>query len=422
MVDACSLYNALHRDLLISLALEGGFRMILSETIVAELAATRCRLVREQTGVSERVKTERMIAGLTSALTLRSAGEVVPDSDLRRHVEGLSSLGKDAHVLAACIVADANTLLTENVSDFPAEETEPLRVTVLSIGSFLHSLLPGLLDEQLRAAITGMGDRRSRPRPWTLEEMLGEIGRGPGASQKIREWVARVSERLIVQPADAPTEPGVAFFKERFREPDPQHPRSEFTVTLHFDHPGIEQMRSELYDRLIALPEIIDVELPARLITPETSPDEAVHCIEGRIFFVPLYELPADDPAFQRVKDALTPQWALSGHLIGFGVPENPAATMTKGVIRQRQEAAESALQEWLDRRARDLTAIQRERVESLCRGFVMVSIEMSERPGSRNPADEGWNAWMNWVGSELQDQGLLGPFDFDDLWGIAGL
>lgn len=206
VVDACSLYNTAQRDLLISLAIEGAFRMVVSDTIIAEFAAARYRTVRDRKGVSERTKVERMIGQMIKALEVSGSGKVIPDTLMEPIVSSFGNSAKDRHVLAACSLAAARVLVTENLRDFPSDELDRAGVeAALDVRGFLDWLLPSLIDEQLLGALSGMADRRSRPRRWSVEELLGDLAIGAGGDTSLDSWVGKIEERLARRRAVPPS-------------------------------------------------------------------------------------------------------------------------------------------------------------------------------------------------------------------------
>ncbi len=112
VLDACVLYSAPLRDLLIRLALKGLFQarwteQILDETFEAlrsqrpDLAPTRLR------------RTRQLMC------------EALPDALVEGHLDLVDDLDlpdpDDRHVLAAAIRSGARWIVTENVKDFPAD-------------------------------------------------------------------------------------------------------------------------------------------------------------------------------------------------------------------------------------------------------------------------------------------------------------
>ena len=131
LFDANVLYPAALRDIFIRLALEGVYHARWTEKILDEvfdnLANNRPdldtrRLLRTRT---------LMVRSVPRCLVTDYEAIVgdfkLPDPD-------------DRHVLAAAVTAGASTVVTNNVRDFPAQVTEPLKMTVRTANQFLADL------------------------------------------------------------------------------------------------------------------------------------------------------------------------------------------------------------------------------------------------------------------------------------------
>lgn len=117
--DACALYPAALRDLLVRLANTGLVRARWSETILDEcfrsilkqrpdLKAEALARTRE---LMKRAVADCIVTGFDSLID----GIVLPDPD-------------DRHVLAAAICAGAQTIVTFNLDDFPDEKLAPYNI------------------------------------------------------------------------------------------------------------------------------------------------------------------------------------------------------------------------------------------------------------------------------------------------------
>lgn len=159
--DACVLYPAPLRDLLMHLALSGLFRARWSERIHEEwmrnLLANRPDIPREKL---QRVR-ELMDAHVADCLVsgyegLESALDL-PDPD-------------DRHVLAAAILCHAGIIVTFNVKDFPDALLAPHGIKAQHPDSFIEHAFG--IDET--AVIVAVRDHRSSLTmpPLTVEELL----------------------------------------------------------------------------------------------------------------------------------------------------------------------------------------------------------------------------------------------------------
>lgn len=129
-LDACVLYPALVRDLLIQCASSGLFRGKLTAQINQEwtsnLLRNRPDLTHEQLErtchLLERAMPDCLVTGyeaLVSELEL-------PDPD-------------DRHVLAAAVICQAQVIVTYNLKDFPETVLEPFSIEALHPDTFLRS-------------------------------------------------------------------------------------------------------------------------------------------------------------------------------------------------------------------------------------------------------------------------------------------
>ena len=185
VLDACVLYPAALRDLLLWLAAESVYSPRWTDTIHEEwmraVLANRPDLTRDQLArtraLMDQVNPESLVrgyAGLIPSLAL-------PDED-------------DRHVLAAAIAAKASVLVTFNLADFPKPVLVPFRVRALHPDAFLVSLLNG------EPAAFGEGLRKHRASlrrpPKTREEYLASLRRSglPTLARRLEESDALLTE------------------------------------------------------------------------------------------------------------------------------------------------------------------------------------------------------------------------------------
>lgn len=130
-VDACSLVGVLQRNLLLSLAEAGFFRICWSRDVLDETERAlerlfsrhgKCEpanLAAEQIARMERAFPEARIEGYYHLQAIQ-----LPDPG-------------DLHVLAAALKAQASTLVTDNLADFPSDVLTPLNIEARSTDEFL---------------------------------------------------------------------------------------------------------------------------------------------------------------------------------------------------------------------------------------------------------------------------------------------
>ncbi len=126
--DACVLYPAALRDLLIRLALEGLYQARWSDEILEEVF----RNLREDRPDLDSVKIAR---------TRQRMCDAVPGCLVVDHLELIESLDlpdpSDRHVLAAAIRAGAEGIVTDNLKDFPEQYLRPFGIVALSADEFV---------------------------------------------------------------------------------------------------------------------------------------------------------------------------------------------------------------------------------------------------------------------------------------------
>lgn len=135
LLDTNVLWPSLLRDFLLSLAIEGLYRPVWSETILAELEYHEAaKLVGRGMARTE--------ADLRSAWLVAQMREHFDDA-LVTGWEGLDGTyglpdPDDEHVLAAAVVGAAGVIVTYNVKDFPASKV-PAGIDVLAPEVFAHT-------------------------------------------------------------------------------------------------------------------------------------------------------------------------------------------------------------------------------------------------------------------------------------------
>jgi len=147
--DACVLYPAPLRDLLVRVGMTGLVQVKWTDEILDE--CFRSILKKKPELTPERLERTRTLMN-------RAVRDVLVDG-YQGLVDGLELPDEDdRHVLAAAIRCGAQTIVTANLKDFPTEALAPYDVEPLHPDRFLLDLLdlaPGVilkvLDEQVRA-------------------------------------------------------------------------------------------------------------------------------------------------------------------------------------------------------------------------------------------------------------------------------
>lgn len=208
--DACVLYPASLRDLLIRLGQTGVFRARWTQRIVEEalrsLARDRpdldsARLQRTGELINTSIR-DCLVTGydqLTASLQL-------PDED-------------DRHVLAAAVRCGAQVIVTNNLRDFPSEALAPLGVEAQTPDEFVQhvvELAPETVAQVLVEQATAL--RRPPMTVWNLIDRLAHSGLVE-AMRSIRPWVAELAPEPPAERHSPASEPGAG-------ESVPSTPRS----------------------------------------------------------------------------------------------------------------------------------------------------------------------------------------------------
>lgn len=162
--DACVLYPAPLRDLLIRIALTGVVRARWSDNILDEcfrsVLKSRPELNPSALDRTRRLMTlavtDCMVTGYESLID----GLMLPDPD-------------DRHVLAAAIRAGAQCIVTFNLKDFPSDTLAAYNVEAVHPDEFVYDLLdlkPSAVVSAVRAQVAALRNPRS-----TAPEVLGAL-------------------------------------------------------------------------------------------------------------------------------------------------------------------------------------------------------------------------------------------------------
>ena len=165
LFDACVLYPAPLRDLLVELACTGLFRAVWTEGIheewIRNLAENRPDL--DRAGL--RRTADRMNEAVEDCLV---AGYENLAETLSLPDEG------DRHVLAAAIVGRADVIVTANLHDFPAKVLMPYRIEAQHPDVFIRHVLD--LDSRAIGAVRACRTRLKNP-PKDVDDYLDVLSR-----------------------------------------------------------------------------------------------------------------------------------------------------------------------------------------------------------------------------------------------------
>ncbi|AIR90676.1 PIN domain-containing protein [Pseudomonas cremoricolorata] len=176
--DACVLYPAPLRDLLMHLALTGVYRARWSEDIHAEwtrnLLKNRPELRPEQLAWTVKCMNDVIADSVVSDYQSLIPGLQLPDAD-------------DRHVLAAAIRCNASVIVTYNLKDFPAEVLRGFEIEALHPDVFLSDIWD--LDQAaVLQAARGQRAMLKNP-PYAPRQLLDTL-----LKQQLPELVKRLSD------------------------------------------------------------------------------------------------------------------------------------------------------------------------------------------------------------------------------------
>lgn len=158
LVDACSLVSVWRRNLLLSLAEAEFFRLRWSQPILDETERALAKLHHQRGLTDGTFRAQHAIASMTRAFP-----EAMVDDFARLLANpiGLPDPG-DEHVVAAAVKTQAQAIVTENISDFPAALLGELNLEARTADEFIADTIA--LEEGLAIpAIRNMRLRLKRP-------------------------------------------------------------------------------------------------------------------------------------------------------------------------------------------------------------------------------------------------------------------
>lgn len=168
ILDACVLYNASVRDVLLQLAHEGMFEPRWTERIheewIVAVVAKRPDLPRSRLDRVRALMDSAFPFALVSGHEPLIAGLRLSDAD-------------DRHVLAAAIAAGAKGIVTFNQRDFPSSVLAPLGIEAVTPDAFVLGLIERDRDG-VRAALETVRDRLRSPAYAPEDFLLRLSGRG----------------------------------------------------------------------------------------------------------------------------------------------------------------------------------------------------------------------------------------------------
>lgn len=168
-IDACTLVSVWRRNLLLTLAEAEFFRLRWSEKVLEETERAITRLMHERGIADSKARARQSVDAMRTAFP----EALVEDFGLFEATNYGLPDRNDEHVLAAAIKTQAQALVTENLSDFPASVLTPLAIEVRNADDFIADTI-ALEEGRAVAAINRMRLRLKRPE-LTPEDMLRSL-------------------------------------------------------------------------------------------------------------------------------------------------------------------------------------------------------------------------------------------------------
>ena len=170
VLDACTLFPMLARDVLLTLAAHEFFSPKWSARIRDEWTRNLLMQMQERSADGDAQKRiDRIVAAMTAAF---------PDADVDVELVELPALepvdAKDRHVVATAITAHADAIVTFNVKDFAADHLqERLQIEVIHPDDFIMDLID-LNEKRAVAAFRELRARKKNP-PWEVDEIVKRL-------------------------------------------------------------------------------------------------------------------------------------------------------------------------------------------------------------------------------------------------------
>ena len=170
VLDACTIFPMLPRDVLLTLATHGFFSPKWSPAIRAEWTRNLvARLRQRSTDADAQKRVDRTAAAMNAAFP---DAEVVSELAEPAILEPVDP--KDRHVVVTAIATQADAIVTFNITDFAAAHLkEHLRIEVIHPDDFIMDLVD-LNEKRAVAAFRELRARKKNP-PWETGELVRRL-------------------------------------------------------------------------------------------------------------------------------------------------------------------------------------------------------------------------------------------------------
>jgi predicted nucleic acid-binding protein len=170
VLDACTLFPMLVRDVLLTLAAHEFFNPKWSSRIRTEWMRNLSERLSERSSDGDtRRRVERTAAAMDAAFPDAIVDLEFPEPVILEPVQV-----KDRHVVAAAMAVQADAIVTFNIADFAAAHLkEHLRIEVLHPDDFVMDLID-LNEKRAVAAFRELRARKKNP-PWVPNELVQRL-------------------------------------------------------------------------------------------------------------------------------------------------------------------------------------------------------------------------------------------------------
>ena len=177
VLDACTLFPMLPRDVLLTLAAHEFFSPKWSPRIRSEWTRNLSARMRERSSESDAdARVQRVVAAMAAAFPDAEVDTELAEPEILEPVSP-----KDRHVVVTAIAAQADAIITFNGTDFAADHLKAhLQIEVIHPDDFVMDLV----DLNEKRAVGSFRELRTRKRnpPWEIGE-LGQRLRAAGLVQ-----------------------------------------------------------------------------------------------------------------------------------------------------------------------------------------------------------------------------------------------
>lgn len=170
ILDACTMYPMLVRDVLLTFASHEFFNAKWSPRIVREWTTNLDAWLRAKApSVDSTSQIQKLVSSIHSAFPDAEVGEQIPEAPLLHPVDP-----KDRHVVMTAIIAQADAIITFNITDFAAAYLRRrLRIEIMHPDDFIMDLVT-LHEKQAVAAFRELRARKKNPR-WDVSELIRRL-------------------------------------------------------------------------------------------------------------------------------------------------------------------------------------------------------------------------------------------------------